>query len=144
MMSKRSPFMNALGAGAVYFALVFTLGFAFGTGRVLLLEPQLGALRAVALETPLILAASWLACLFVIGRMAVEPNLPARLSMGLCAFSLLITAEFALAVVAFARTPADFAGDLMTPAGLLGLLAQMIFAAFPALYLLGSSKAGQT
>jgi hypothetical protein len=49
-------------AGAVYFLVVFLLGFGLGTIRVLFVAPRLGQTTAVLLETPLMLAASWTSC----------------------------------------------------------------------------------
>ncbi len=42
-----------------YWLGIFALGFVLGTARTLWLEPMLGAVPAVTLELPVMLAASW-------------------------------------------------------------------------------------
>jgi hypothetical protein len=118
-------------AGLAYFAIVFALGFALGTARALLIAPRLGQLGAVAVELPVMLAASWLACGGLVRRFAVPPTPEARIVMGGFAFALLMAAELGVSVVAFSRTPAaHFAAD-QALAAQLGLAAQLLFAAFP-------------
>ena len=65
---------SVIKGGAAYFALVFAAGFALGVVRVLVLAPRLGALSAVALELPLILTVSWIACGWVLKRFSVPPR----------------------------------------------------------------------
>lgn len=118
-------------AGVAYFALVFALGFLLGTLRVLLLAPVLGATVAVLLELPLMLAASWWVCAWLLRRFAVPSAATARLLMGGCAFALLLLAEFALATLVFAQSPAMFLASFRAPHGWLGLLGQLGFALMP-------------
>jgi len=47
--------------GVVYFCLVFGVGFILGTIRVLWVVPHLGVRTAELIETPLMLAATFLA-----------------------------------------------------------------------------------
>ena len=118
---------GALRAGALYFAVIFALGFLLGTVRTLALAPRIGEMGAVLAELPVILAASW----FAAGRLARQlgPALRPRIAMGGFAFALLMAAETGLAAV---LGEAPFAG-LATPAGALGFAGQLFFAAFPAL-----------
>jgi hypothetical protein len=58
-------------AGSTYFGLVLALGFALGTLRVLALAPYLGPTGAVLVELPIMLAASWVLCGWLIARFAV-------------------------------------------------------------------------
>lgn len=125
-------------AGGLYFAIVFAAGFLFGTVRVLAVEPLLGRLMAVAIETPVILAVSWIVSGILIRRLAIAPGLAARLVMGVSAFVLLLTAELGFSVLAFGLSATEFAAGLMEPAGLLGLAAQLVFAAMPALRLMAA------
>jgi hypothetical protein len=124
---------GAILAGAVYFAIVFALGFVLGTLRVLVIAPLLGPVGAVMLEVPVILAASWLACGWTLRKVTVAPAMPDRLAMGVTAFALLIAAEFAVSTVVFGRSPADFWASYAAADALLGLAAQIAFAAFPLL-----------
>jgi hypothetical protein len=120
-------------AAAVYFAIVFALGFALGTVRVLITAPALGEVWATALELPVMLAASWIACGWTIRAFGVPASAGPRAGMGLLALLLLLSAETALGVVGFGRSvDAQFAEYLKT-GPLLGLLAQIAFACFPVL-----------
>ena len=121
----------ALRAGAAYFAIVFVLGFVLGTVRVFWLVPAIGALPAVAIELPIMLAASWLVCARLLRRFAVPHAIAARLVMGCSAFVLLMLAEFALATVAFGQSPAAFIAEFREPHALLGFLGQIGFALMP-------------
>ena len=114
-----------------YWLGVFALGFVLGTVRTLWLEPALGALAAVALELPVMLAASW----WWAGRVLVRHPLPSRraaLGTGLLAFTLLLAGEGALAL-ALGQTGAQWLAALARPAGALGLAGQVLFGLMPAL-----------
>jgi hypothetical protein len=125
--------MTAFKAGLVYFSLVFALGFVLGTIRVLLLAPRFGDIGALLLEVPIMLAASWLACGWIIRRFGVARRAPDRLVMGGFAFALLMVAEFGVSVLAFGRSPAEHFSTYRTGSAALGLLAQLVFAAMPLL-----------
>jgi hypothetical protein len=114
-----------------YFAVVFAAAFAFGALRVTLIAPQVGALAAVALEVPLILALSWL----VAGRLTRRWPLSRSqaLAMGGLAFVLLMLVEFALAYLLSGQTPASYVATFLTAPGALGLAGQAGFALVPAL-----------
>ncbi len=121
----------ALRAGLAYAALVFAAGFALGAIRVMLLTPAAGELAAVALELPLILALSWLACGALLRRITVAPRTGPRLLMGAAALTALLAAEAALSALAFGRGLAEWSASLARPAGTLGLAGQGAFALFP-------------
>lgn len=135
--------MPILTAAALYAGFAFALGFLLGVCRVLLLEPALGPLAATILELPVILALTWLAARrLVLSRGRTWTFAHAAL-VGLLAFVLLQAAELAL-------TPWTFPPDqpwaqslrerTLSPAGILGLAAQLLFAVFPALALRRSRK----
>lgn len=123
-------------AGALYFALVFLAGFVLGAVRTVWLAPRLGELAAVALELPLILAASWVAAGWVVKRLGVPARGGPRLAMGSVAFVLLLAAEAGLGA-ALGRGAAAYFASLATPPGLLGLAGQIAYALFPWLRLQG-------
>ncbi len=123
--------MTAIIAGAVYFAIVFAIGFILGTIRVLLLAPSFGETSAVLIETPFILTASWITCGFVIRKLSVPAALPARIIMGAVALAMLLLAETVLGVAAFGQTLNGIIAHYGTAAGALGLAGQIVFAAFP-------------
>src|SRR5262245_57180325 len=96
--------MAAIIAGATYFAIVYLAGFVLGTGRVLLLAPRIGDLAAVLVETPVILAASWIASRWRVERFTVPAEPAPRLAMGSLACVLLITGELIVSIFAFGRS----------------------------------------
>ena len=120
--------MTALSLGLRYFAGVFAIAFALGTIRTLWLAPAVGAMAAVGIEVPIILAVSWWSGRRLLDRQPL--NLRGRAIMGSTAFLWLMLAEFGLAL-AFGRTPGAYLAPFFTPAGLLGLAGQLGFAAIP-------------
>lgn len=124
---------RALAAAAVYFAIVFSLAFMLGVVRTLFVAPGTGDLVAVLIETPVVLLACWFAARWVTRRFSVPAHATDRLAMGLVAFSLLMTVEAALGLALFARPLAQQFAAFATPAGAIGLLAQVAFGLMPLL-----------
>jgi hypothetical protein len=122
----------AIRAGIAYAIVVFLIGFGLGTFRVLLLIPQVGETVAVSLETPLMLAASWFVCRWCVDLLDVPRRVGARAVMGVVAFTVLMLAEFGLSALVFGRSEAEFAASYASVSGAIGLVAQIIFAIFPA------------
>jgi hypothetical protein len=122
---------RALTAATVYFLMLFALGFALGTIRVLLVAPQIGVLGATLMEVPLMLIAAFLMCLWTVGRWHVPPGLATRGAMTLWFLVLLVLFETLVGVALFGRTLAGTWAGLATPAGLIGLTAQAIAALLP-------------
>ena len=122
----------AIRAGIAYAIVVFLIGFGLGTFRVLLLIPQVGETVAVSLETPLMLAASWFVCRWCVDLLDVHRRVGARAVMGVVAFTVLMLAEFGLSALVFGRSEAEFAASYASVSGAIGLVAQIIFAIFPA------------
>lgn len=142
MSNRAALFAYAPGAGAAYFASVFALGFVFGTLRVLVLEPQLGALAAVLVELPFMLAAAWWICGALVRWLSLPASIASRAVMGAVAFTLLIGAEMGLAALLSGVSPARVLEGWTQAPGLAGLLGQIAFALFPVLHLLGKDRAG--
>ena len=94
-------------------------------------RPRFGELWAVLLELPIMLAISWWACGQVVTRFHVPPRLASRAAMGALAFGFLMLAEAILSVGLFGRSMSEYAGDLTTPHGLVGLGGQVAFALMP-------------
>lgn len=86
--------MQAIKAGAVYFALVFAAGFALGTVRTLWIVPRVGTRIAELLEAPIMLVVMILAATGIVLRFAVPRLSSARLAMGSTALVLMLVAEF--------------------------------------------------
>jgi hypothetical protein len=117
--------------GLVYCAIIFTIGFVLGSVRVLLVAPRLGELWAVLLELPLMLLACWGVSGWLTRRLLGTASAGAALVMGGVAFAGLMVAEFALAGLAFDRSPLEQVQGWLTPEGALGLAGQIGFAVFP-------------
>jgi hypothetical protein len=126
--------MGSIKAGAIYFALVFGIGFVLGTARVLVLAPRLGELTATLLELPLILAAAWIICGRLIRRFAVPSDVVARLGMGAFAFLLLMIAELGLSI-ALGQSLEEYLLAFRSPQAVVGLAGQLLYAAFPLIQL---------
>src|ERR1051325_1583645 len=121
---------NAITAGVIYAILVFLIGFILGVIRVLLIVPRLGEPAAVLIETPIILAVSWVVCRWCVDWLDVRRRIGARSIMGVLAFVALLTAEFGLGGLAFGRSLVEQFATYGSVTGDIGLTAQ-IFALFP-------------
>ncbi len=121
----------SLRAGLFYFMLVFALGFALGTIRTMFVVPRFGDTNAVLIELPIMLALSWVACAWLVRRLAVPPRTVERLAMGMFAFVLLMLGELAVSMLGFGRTAAEHAASYQAAGAQLGLAAQLAFALFP-------------
>ena len=122
---------SALKAGFGYFAVVFIAGFMLGVARTLLIAPLTGDLAAVALELPLILTVSWVACGWAIRRHDVARESGARLVMSLASFILLMAAELAVSTLIAGRSLDQHFALYRTAPVLLGLCGQLVYAALP-------------
>jgi hypothetical protein len=130
-MAAWTPVGRSIAAGAVYFAMVFSLGFVLGAARVIITAPALGEAPAVLLELPVVIVASWFASGFCVARIAVPPKTADRLIMGLLALGLTLAAELGVSVLLFERTAASHFATYSHFAGLAGLAAQGVFALIP-------------
>ncbi len=115
--------------GLLYFAAVFTFAFATGVARVLVVAPWLGPTAAVLLEVPILVLASWIVARRLLRNRSF--TLPQRAAMGASAFALTMVSEAALAAIMRGQGVVDWAASVATPLGLVGLAAQVAFAAVP-------------
>ena len=122
---------SALKAGFGYFAVVFIAGFMLGVARTLLIAPLTGDLAAVALELPLILTVSWVACGWAIRRHDVARESGARLVMSLASFILLMAAELTVSTLIAGRSLDQHFALYRSAPVLLGLCGQLVYAALP-------------
>ncbi|MEQ1649262.1 MAG: hypothetical protein ABL898_11800 [Hyphomicrobiaceae bacterium] len=121
----------ALGAGVVYFALVFAAAFMLGILRQMVIAPLVGAVAAVAIEMPVVLFISYLACRAVVAWFKLSEALYVRALVGVVAFGLLMAAELMLSNLLFGIGAADFIASFITLQGLIGFAGQVIFAMMP-------------
>lgn len=115
---------------AVYFALVFIVGFVLGIVRVLVLEPHLGQRWAELAEMPLMLVAIILAARFIVRRF------PARrrrgyLVSGLIALLLLALLEFSVVLGIRGLSIAQYFAERDPIAGGVYALMLVVFAGMP-------------
>jgi hypothetical protein len=125
---------NALAAGAAYFTLVFALGFVLGVVRTLAMTnpaDESERLIAVLIELPVMLLASWFACRWLVRRMRIASDAATRVTMGLVALALLLTAEAGLGILLLGRTLTEHMSAYRLPSNALGLAAQIGFASMP-------------
>jgi hypothetical protein len=121
----------AIKAGIFYFILVFAAAFVLGAIRIRLLVPNLGEIAGLAIELPVILFWAWIVCGWLIRRLRVPAQTPVRIVMGALAFALLIAAETLVAVIGLKETVTQHFAAYSHPTMLIGLAAQVAFAAMP-------------
>jgi hypothetical protein len=122
---------SSVRAGIAYAVTVFAIGFLFGTLRILLLAPRVGATIAVSVEVPIMLTASWYASRILMKRFAVGAESRARILVGAVAFVTLMTLEVVLSIILFHRSIGEYLANLRSLAGGIGFAAQICFATFP-------------
>lgn len=121
----------ALKAATVFFLALFALGFVLGTIRVVFVAPRLGPLGATFAELPLMLIAAYYTCRWSVQYWQVRRAIAIRWAMVGWFLTLLMTGEMLLGSALFARTTTEQWAALTTPAGLLGMSAQLIAALLP-------------
>ncbi len=115
--------------GLQYFTVVFTFAFAMGVIRVLLVAPRLGPMVAVLIEVPILVAASWIVTHHLLRNRSF--TLSQCAVIGTNALTLTLVGEAALAALMFGESVGDWAADIATPLGLIGLAGQIFFAVMP-------------
>ena len=120
-------------AALCYFAVVFACGFVLGAIRVLTIVPLVGELRAVILELPFMLLASWVASAWLAGKFSLGRAFAPRAVMGGLAFVFLQGAELVLWRFLFGRPVATFLQSFEETPNLIGFLGQIVFALIPML-----------
>jgi hypothetical protein len=124
--------------GAVYFALVFGVGFLLGIARVLLLEPRLGERWAELAEMPPMLIAIILSARFVVRRFPASQRGSYLVSGGV-ALLLLVVVEFSAVLGLRGLSIGQYFAERDPVAGSVYVLMLIIFAAMP--WLVASKRA---
>ncbi|MDG5747816.1 hypothetical protein P8Q88_06455 [Qipengyuania sp. XHP0207] len=122
--------MAILRAGIIYWALVFALGFVLGSVRVAWGAAALGEASFILIEVPVMIAASWFAARWLVGRHGLRTIGAAGL-MGAIALALLLGAELTLAMVLSGESVCAWFSGLWRMPYLLGTLGQIVFALMP-------------
>jgi hypothetical protein len=122
-----------VGAAALYFVIVFSVGFVLGPVRIFWLEPMIGPAAATLCEAPLLLAAMMFAAFWVPAKIGVPLNTWSLLKLGLIALGILILADISVGTAIRGITWAEQFAYFVTPAGLMYLSLLAVFALMPTL-----------
>ncbi|MXP31229.1 hypothetical protein GRI94_19330 [Erythrobacter jejuensis] len=114
----------------LYWALIFGLGFALGTARVLWFGPRFGEEAVVLVEVPLMVLASSLAARWITHRYTLRGT-GETLAMGALAFAVLMAAELTLTAALPGESPRDWLHSLVQMPGVLGFAGQVLFGLMP-------------
>jgi hypothetical protein len=123
--------------GAVYFALVFGVGFLLGIVRVLVLVPSLGERWAELAEMPLMLIAIIFAARFVVRRFPATQRASYLVSGGI-ALVLLVVVELSVVLAIRGLTISRYFAERDPVAGSVYVAMLVVFALMP--WLLGGKR----
>jgi hypothetical protein len=125
--------IRVLKASLLYFALVFGAGFVLGPIRILWLVPRVGTRTAELMETPIMLAVTFLAAHWTVRRLDVPPTTSSRLGMGCLALGLMLMAEFTLVLTLRGLTIREYFASRDAVSGTAYYLSLLLFAVMPLL-----------
>jgi hypothetical protein len=122
---------RAIKAGAVYFLLLYVIGFLLGATRELLLAPRFGVVVASALEALPMLAAIFHFAPLIARRFGVAPRSGGRMLMGFFGLVLLIGAEIAMTRAMRGLSPEQWLAHFVSIEGAIYAVLLACFAAMP-------------
>jgi hypothetical protein len=128
---KAATLMRILKAGALYFAIVFGVGFVMGTIRVFWMVPMFGSRVDELVEIPVLLAVVIITARLIVEKLRVPANTAARAGMGLVALGLLLAAEWMLATGMRGLTIGEYITTRDPVAGGVYLAMLVVVAAMP-------------
>ena len=131
-----------LKVGAVYFALVFAVGWILGPIRELWIIPRFGRTAGYLFEAPIMLVAMIASAQWVIRRFCVSNSLSTRSSIGLIATALLIVAEILGTWWTRGASLSGYRETFDTVSGVVFVLLLVLFAAMPMLVERGEHLSG--
>lgn len=118
-------------AAAIYFALVFIVGFMLGPIRVLWLEPWLGKTIAVLIEAPFLIAAMALASVWAPRWAGVDGGWVSYLTIGVAALAFQQMADVAVGFGLRGMTLNDQVAYFGSPPGYIYAATLIVFALMP-------------
>jgi len=116
--------------GAVYFSLVFSVGFILGVIRTLWVVPRVGERAAELLEAPLMLAAIYFAARFITQHFKASSTVD-HLYSGVVALILMLTVEFSVVLALQGKSIAEYWAERDPVAGAVYVVMLSIFAVMP-------------
>jgi hypothetical protein len=122
---------RAFKAGAVYFLLLYVIGFLLGATRELLLAPRFGVVVASALEALPMLAAIFHFAPLIARRFGVAPKSAGRMLMGFFGLVLLMGAEIAMTRAMRGLSPEQWLAHFASVEGVIYAALLAAFAAMP-------------
>ena len=118
-------------AAALYFGIVFGVGFLLGSVRVTFLVPRLGERVAELAEMPLMFVAIFLAAGHVVRKCGTSVTPLGWVLVGALSLVYLVTAELLLAVVMAGRGIGEYIASRDPVSGSVYLALWVVFAAMP-------------
>lgn len=120
-----------LRCAAIYFGIVFGVGFLLGSVRVPILVPRIGVRAAELAEMPLMFIAIFLAAGWIVRRFGSGIHSTGWLMVGIMALGLMIGAELLLVTVLSGRGIAEYIANRDPVSGAVYLAMLAVFAAMP-------------
>jgi hypothetical protein len=125
--------MRTFKAGAIYFLLVFALGWVLGPIRELWAVPRFGRVTALLIEAVIMLIAMIISARWVMRRFEVHRTLGSTILMGLVALGILAPAEIAGALWVRRLSLNEYLASFGTAPGVISAVMFLLFAAMPSL-----------
>lgn len=123
-----------VGGGALYFLIVFSVGFILGVLRTLWLVPRIGVRWAELLEIPVMLVVIYWAARWVSRWSRLyDHSRPVQAGVGLVGLLLLVGAELGLALQLSGQSPAEYVASRDPVSSTAYALSLVLFAVMPTL-----------
>jgi hypothetical protein len=119
--------------GFVYFLCVFGAGFVLGPIRIFWLVPKVGIRTAELLESPVMIAVTWLVARWVVRRFKLPRHTASRFGIGAFALICLLSAEVAIGVALRGISISQIITDRDPVSGTVYFLSLALFALMPML-----------
>ncbi len=137
---QKATLSNIPKAGALYFLLVFAVGFVLGPIRELWAVPRFGPRMAELMEMPIMLIAIIFAARWTDRRLAVPPRPWIRLSVGATALGLLLLAELGVVFWLRGLSLGEYVAGRDPVSGTVYVVMLLVFAVMPLLVLRRTSS----
>ena len=125
--------MRILKAGAIYFLLLFAIGWILGPIRELWVVPRFGRIAALLMEAVFMLIAMIISARWVMRRFDVHPTLGSTIPVGLVALGILVPAEIAGVLWVRGSSLQEYLASFATAPGVISAVMFLLFAAMPSL-----------